>query len=263
MVFENLFIKKLTTIRFEFNPDFERNSIVSIIEDNNLSREYQVFVFDLYYAKVLYVLGSNIISEGLKISLETWAEQVIGGIGFFIECVADLDMPEKDLLILDKDMQLINKPIESQDMYILEVFQQGNNLPYIQNTFNLKGYQNRLAYSVFVLGQYFINQDKSIVRELAIHILSMRKYYRETRPFTELISVTEAPHFAAEDSAEFFAGLEKEWEQIEREEESETTGMESKTGECTRCGFIGELEYDSDFKQYSCKSCGWVIEKRR
>lgn len=91
----------------------------------------------------------------------------------------------------------------------------------------------------------------------------MRKYYNEVRPFTDIISVIEGPTFAVKESAEFFDGLLKELEQIEKEEESETTGIESEIGECTRCGFLGDLGYDSDFKQYSCKNCGWVVEKRR
>ena len=91
----------------------------------------------------------------------------------------------------------------------------------------------------------------------------MRKYYNEVRPFTDVISVIEAPTFAVKESAEFFDGLLNEWEQIEKEEESEATGMESKTGKCTRCGFLGDLEYDNDFKLYSCKKCGWGVEKKR
>ncbi len=82
----------------------------------------------------------------------------------------------------------------------------------------------------------------------------MRKYYNEVRPFTDVISVIEGPTFAVKESAEFFDELVTEFEQIEREEESEATVMEIKTGKCTRCGFLGDLEYDNDFKQYSCKT---------
>lgn len=258
MVFESLFIKKLTTIRFEFDPDFEENSIVSLIEDGNVPEIFHARVFDLYYAKVLYVLGNNTISEGLKKSLEDWAEHILPGLAFPIEATEELG-----LLILDKDMQLTNKPLNSQDIYFLEVFQKGSDWPYIQLPPPIKGHQNRLAYSIIILLQYFINQDKVFVREISSNILFMRKYYREIRPFTDVISVAEAPTFALKDSAEFFAGLEKELDEIDREEESENTGIASITRECTRCGFIGELDYDRDFKQFSCKKCGWVVEKER
>lgn len=47
-------------------------------------------------------------------------------------------------------------------------------------------------------------------------------------------------------------------------EESKThEDIWSESGQCIRCGFVGELEYDSDFKLYSCKNCGWVLEKKR
>lgn len=260
MVFERLFdrTQKLSTLRFEFDPDFEANCIVSVIEDGNIPEAFRVWIFDLYYAKILYIFRNNITSERLKSSLEDWAEHVFAGIGFPIEAAEEMG-----LLILDKNMQLTNKPLNSQDMYLLEVFQKGSDWPYIQLPPPIKGYQNRLAYSIIVLLQHFINQDKIIVRELAIHILMMRKYYNEIRPLSDMRSTIEAPAFAVKESADFFNGLLKEFDQIEREGESEATGMESKTGKCTRCGFLGDLEYDSDFKQYSCKNCGWVVEKRR
>jgi hypothetical protein len=43
-VFGRLFAKKLTTFSFEFDPSFEQNLKVSIIEDLPLPDEYQAWV---------------------------------------------------------------------------------------------------------------------------------------------------------------------------------------------------------------------------
>lgn len=218
-MFGNLFTKKkkLVTYTFEFDPNFETNSVVSVIEKGCLEDEYQAWIWDHYYAKTLYVLGNSDISISLKNHLEKWAEQVISGLGFPLELIE-----ERGLLLLDKDMQLINHPLGSinKDVYLLEVFQKGNEWPHIKTHLSHKGYQNRLAYTVIVLCQYFINKNKEFVKEVPLHILSMRKYYSSIKPSTDLKSTIEAPIFAINESTETFNELEKELEQLEKELES-------------------------------------------
>ena len=107
--------------------------------------------------------------------------------------------------------------LPGQDKYLLEVFQKKNDWPYIQTFQSSDGYQNRLAYSVIVLGQYFLNKNKEFAREMALAVLSMRKYYKEKRPFTDRKSTIEAPAYAIKESMEMFGELSKELDKIEKE----------------------------------------------
>ena len=216
MVFGHIFSKKekVITYKFEFDSDFEINSVVSLIEEGSLEEGFKVWVWDLYYAKTLYVLSNNEISKVLKKTIEKWAEPVISGIGFPPEIGNEMG-----LLVLDKDLQLTKKALgtKNKDVYLLEVFQKGNNWPYIQTYQPTKGYQNRLACSVIALGQHFINESKNIAKEMSLHVLSMKKYYHETNPFTSIRSTIGAPSFAIKESMEFFNELNKELRQIEKE----------------------------------------------
>jgi hypothetical protein len=211
-ILHKLFSNKVASFRFEFDHEFEATSIVSIIESGSLETAYCAWVWSLYYAKILYVLGKSEISTGLMNHLGKWAEPLAAALGFPVALAEEMG-----LQVLDKEMQITDKILKTDgDVYLLEVYQK-NNWPYIQTSQSTSGFQNRLAYSVLVLGQYFIKKNREFIRELPLHILSMKKYYREVRPFTEMKSTLEAPAFAIKKSMEMFDDLGKELEQLEKE----------------------------------------------
>lgn len=220
MAFGNLFSKKnkLITFRFEFDLNFETTSVMAIIEDGYIEEIHYAWVWDLYYAKTLYTLGNNSFSVGLKNNMEKWAEPLVVGLGFPIKVSEDMG-----LLILDKDLKLSGTSLKTQDQdnYSLEVYQKQSDLPFIQTFQSNTGYQNRFAYSVIALAQQFINKSRYFAKEIPIHILSMRKYFNDVRPFTDMRSTIEAPTFAIKDSMEFFGELERKLEQLEKEIDNE------------------------------------------
>lgn len=208
-----LFSNKICTFRFTFDSSFETNSTVSIDENGKIDEGYRVWVWSLYYAKILYILDSNPISEGLKNQLEKWAEPLAAGLAFPLQFAEEMN-----LLILDGGLRLTSKPMTtSQDKYPLEVFQKKNDWPYIKTFQPSDGYQNRWAYTVIVLGQYFLNKNKDFAREMALAVLSMRKYYKEKRPFTDIKNTVEAPAYAIKQSMEMYDKLSKELDKIEKE----------------------------------------------
>ncbi len=218
-LFDKLFSTKICTLRFKFDSNFETNSTVSVDEDGKRDEGHLAWVWVLYYAKILYVLGSNPVSNGLKNDLEKWAEPLV------VNELSLIIFREEMNLFLDGELKLTSTPVTiGHDEYLLEVFRkQGdkNDWPYIR-TFQSSGeYQNRLAYTVIVLGQYFINKNKRFVSEMALAVLSMRKYYKENLPFTDIKSTIKAPAFAIEEyikisdeKNKIFDEFFKEWEDI-------------------------------------------------
>ena len=66
----NIFKKKATPvsqITIQFPIDFESTSVVSVCEKGTFPKGYENWIWDLYYAKMLYNLGENAIS-GLLLS---------------------------------------------------------------------------------------------------------------------------------------------------------------------------------------------------
>lgn len=213
---EKLFAKKLSTLKFEFDRNFEANSSVSIIENEPLDKIHYSWVWSLYYAKTLYILGSGKLSEGLKTHFEQWAEPLAAGLAFPLQFSEDMD-----LLVLDRELKLTDKISNpDKDIYLLEVFQKQDYRPFIQTFQPINGFQNRLAYSVIALGQFFINNCEEFAREIPINILAMKKYYQEIKPFTRIKSTTEAPKYAIKESAEMFAELADEFEKLDHDLEN-------------------------------------------
>jgi len=214
-VLGRLFAKKLSTFSFQFDPSFEQNSRVSIIEDPPLPEEYYAWVWSLYYAKTLYTLGNTQSSTGLKEHIEQWSEPIVAGLGLPLEAAEEMGF-----LVFDREMQLtVNKRLSkpNAEAYVLKVFKPQNGFPHIRTYQALKGYQNRFAYSVIALAQYFINKDKKCAREMAFTALSMRKYYKEVKPFLELKSTIEAPTFALKEYISFFDEINAKLDELEKE----------------------------------------------
>lgn len=141
-----LFARKLSTFSFEFDPNLEENFRVSIVEDSYFSLEkydeeekrfHMIWVWSLYYAKILYTLGQNQISFGLKENMEKWAESIVPGLGFPLQIAKEMG-----LLILDREMQLTVKESLSNPnakVYVLNVFKPGDDWwPHIQTHFHPK-----------------------------------------------------------------------------------------------------------------------------
>lgn len=183
-------------------------SLKAVLLTPLIAHGYGVFIMQRFY-----ILGKGEISKGLMNHLEKWAEPLAATLGF-PEASAEMG-----LQVLDKEMQLTDKILKTtdDDVYLLVVYQKKDNWPYIQTSQSTKGFQNRLAYSVLALGQHFINKNREFIREVPLHILAMRKYYRDMRSFTDVKSTFEAPAFAIKESMEIFDDLGKELEQLERE----------------------------------------------
>lgn len=197
--------REVCTFAFQFPPDFENSSFVKATLTGTLPVEHAVWVWDLFYAKVLYTISDGSVSRQLKDHLEQWAEPLAAGLGFPIEAAEGMD-----LLKLDKTLRLTHEELDNPDTYTLRVLQAPQMMPYIRTKLPKRGYQNRLAYSVVVFAQHLINHNKLLAKDLAINILSLRKYYRDIRSYSDLASTNGAPLFALKESTEIYRELSNE-----------------------------------------------------
>ena len=194
-------------VLIQFPSNFESTLIVSVQEEGPMPIGFENWIWDLYYAKTLYNLGENAISNGLKEQMEEWAEQWAGAL------LSPLPLPE-EALILDLDLTLLDKKLNGEyEEYRVEIIKSNREWPTIQTYLPNKGFQNRVAYSVLALAQYLINKDKkhNFSRELSIHLLALKRFYANHKPYTSMRSVIEAPTFAVNAAMEVFERLGKDY----------------------------------------------------
>lgn len=194
--------RELCTIAFQFSSDFESSSIVKVKVTGTLPKDFAVWVWDLFYTKVLYTMGHDGPSDQLKQHLERWAEPVAADFAATVFGGAW----GMDQLKLDETLRLTEGELSDPDTYTMRVMQVPQRMPYIRTELPQSGFQNRLGYSVIVFAQHLINQDndKLMAWKLAVNVLSLRKYYCDIASFTDLASTNSAPLFALKESEEIY-----------------------------------------------------------
>ncbi len=204
----NFFKKKLVPnaqILIQFPSEFESTSLVSVIVEGLIPKGFENWIWDLYYAKTLYNLGKNAISNGLKEQMESWAEQ------WAELLLSGLPLPQ-EALNLDPELRLIDDKLDDDcEEYIIDILEPDGKWPIIQTYLPNNGFQNRAAYSVLALSQHLINKDKEyFARELPIHLMAMKRFYSDVKPYTAMRSVVEAPTQAVNSALELFKELENQ-----------------------------------------------------
>lgn len=190
-------------VNIDFPGDFETSSVVSVVVQGRIPVGMEIWIWDLYYAKTLFNLGRCEGAEGVKTQLETWAEEWVTVL------MSGLPMPP-ELLILDQDLVLSSTSISRAEVYRIDVMAREKEWPLIQTHLPSQGFQNRAAYSVLAFAQYLIDRDRTqFAREFPLHVLAMRKFYSEVKPYTQLASVLGAPTHAINSAMALFKDISK------------------------------------------------------
>ena len=63
--------------------------------------------------------------------------------------------------------------------------------------------QYQLTQTTFTLANFFLANYPHYYKELPLHIMAMKKYYKENNPFADELSISEAPLFATQIAMQF------------------------------------------------------------
>lgn len=193
----------LAKVSIQFPDNFETSSEVSLLTEGKITPGMEVWIWDLYYAKTLFNLGRSETAEGMKTQLEMWAEEWVTVL------MSGLPLPT-EALVLDPDLILSANSIPRAETYRIDVILGDRDWPMIQTYLPSQGFQNRDAYSVLAFAQHLINLDPlRFGREFPVHVLAMRKYYSDVKPYSQLASVLGAPTHAINSAMELFKDLGK------------------------------------------------------
>ena len=184
-------------IRIEFPSNFESTSTVCVVEDVRVPEMSEIWIWSLYYAKQLFNLGRCPHSEGLRETLHNWAleniEESLGGFpGGFTN--------------IDKEIKLIGGPVPQSEKYELKVISKGENLPSIKTDAPLNALQNRAAYSVIALAEFFARTRN--VNAVPFVILKLHEYFLNQGDYTELRTLSNGPLYALDSFIRFVDGEE-------------------------------------------------------
>lgn len=193
----------IARVSIQFPDDFETSSSVAILVEGTIPHGMEIWVWDLYYAKTLFNLGRCKVADGMKAQLESWAEEWVTVL------MSGLPLPP-EAFMLDSDLVLSAKPISRAEAYGIDVLARDRSWPTIQTHLPSRAFQNRTAYSALALAQYLIDRDRRyFARDLPVHVLAMRNYYSDVKPYTQFASILGAPTQAINSALELFKDLSK------------------------------------------------------
>ncbi len=194
-------------ITLGFPADFGHNTPnkISCRLEGQLPEHQQIFLFDLFYAKTLHQLSAS-QADSLREDLDAWAVQFSSKIFLPMEKIVQsgLDRIDASLTLVVPEIQYADAQITlvatcpDNDWAVLENIQKSQNVSEAMHADAVKG-----------LAQYFFIDNKLFRRELAIHILAMRKYYQEGLPASVPESMLEAPLYALHKAMAYFQSVER------------------------------------------------------
>lgn len=193
-----------TLITIGFSKEFS-NKVSAKESIDSLEEHFQIWVFDLYYAKTLHEISQQdkIIAEKLREDMEAWAVQFSSKVFMPMEKIL-----ESGLEYIDKNQILVTETIQYQDMvFEITVEYPEGQWPVIYTKESEDFTLEKKALTVKALAQYYFIKNKLFRRELSIHILAIRKYYEDGLPYTHPQSMLEAPLFALNKAMEYFQSI--------------------------------------------------------
>lgn len=195
----------MTEFSIGFSQQADGTVSASVTERDELAEHEQVWIWDLYYARVLYTLGDSPQAAELRESLDGWAVQMASKAFLPMHKIEQAGLHR-----LHPDLLLVADTGGTENVYRIEVRRSQGEWPVIHTAEPEPADARLRSLAVFALAQYFFLKNRLFRREVALHVLAFRKYYLDVRPHTDPVSMVEAPLFAVNKALEFFESLKRE-----------------------------------------------------
>lgn len=190
------------SLGFEESTQAQKNIMISMevpIHEN----EY-IWVWDHYFAYVINMISENDESTELMEMLSDWSKDFAKKMTMSFE-----ELSKNDDLNLSKTIQITSHLENCNQLYFIEISPQEGYWPNVHIKIPDDAKPQDLRDSVIALAEYFLTQNKNFYRDLPLHTLSMRKFYQDEIPFSNEISITQAPAFAFDTAFKFMQRLEQ------------------------------------------------------
>jgi len=188
----------MPSLQIIFNAEASR---VLVDEPRPPAEHEQIWVWDVFYASMLHVLSGQGQADELREHLDSWAVQMASKVYIPADKVQ-----EAGLTRIRQDLELVSDPgaIAPAGMFALEVTPAESGWPEVKIAGSDDGTAAQAAAAVVALAQHFLDTNPLFIRELPIHLLSLRKFYTDVMAPGDARSVQEAPVYALSKALEYY-----------------------------------------------------------
>jgi hypothetical protein len=188
----------MSSLRIVFDAGASR---VLIDESRPLAEHEQIWVWDVFYASMLHVLAEQGQAEELREQLDSWAVQMASKVYIPADKVQAAGLNR-----IRQDLELVSAPesVVPAGMFVLEVTAADSGWPQVEIAGSEGSTASQTAAAVVALAQHFLDTNPLFIRELPIHLLSLRKFYTDVMAPADERSVQEAPVYALTKALEYY-----------------------------------------------------------
>ena len=196
----------MSIVQIGFADDFESSRRVTVNVDGELPEHEQIWVWDVYFASVLYELSDPELVIDFKETIDAWAVKTSSKV-----FLPDWKIDDYDMRVIDETLKLeadSDEPL-TDEVFNIGVEREEGTWPGIVTQAPDNETLDRKMASVVALAQYFINKNKLFFRELPIHVLAMRKYYIDDVSYDQVESINGAAVYALNKAMAYYEAQKK------------------------------------------------------
>lgn len=192
----------MPTISIGFNDSIELQKNIMISMEVPIQENEHIWVWDHYLAYVLNLISENDESIELMDRLTDWSQSFANKMALSFE-----KLSQDNLLNISQDLQVVSDVQDCSQLYFIEISPQEGYWPNVHIKIPQDVKPEDLRDSVIALAEYFLINNRHFYRELPLHMLAMRKFYRDELPYSDKISIKQAPAYAFDTAFNFFQSL--------------------------------------------------------
>lgn len=191
----------MSQLTLTFPAARDLDSPIAVALEGEVAEYLQIWIWDLFYARVLHAIADTSEAEELRERLDVWA------VNMSTKIYQPFDhIRAKGHLTIDPAIE-IGEPHPPGPTVEVTIEGGGEQMPTLDVGFPPDLSTRRKAASVTALAQYFIGANELFAKELPVHVLAFRKYYADIQPPTDPESVEAAPLHAMQKALEFFQSM--------------------------------------------------------
>jgi len=194
----------MPTISIGFNDTVQLQKNIMISMETPIQENEHIWVWDHYFAYVLNLISENDESIELMDTLTNWSQSFANNMALSFE-----ELSKNNSLELSQNIQVVSDIEDCKQLYFIEISPQEGYWPNVHIKSSEDATPENLRDSVIALAEFFLIHNQHFYRELPLHMLAMRKFYRDELPYSDETSIKQAPAFAFDTAFNFFQSLEQ------------------------------------------------------
>jgi len=194
----------MPTISIGFNDTSSLQKNIMISMEVPIKENEHIWVWDHYFSYVLNLISENDESTELIDILTNWSQNFANSMALPFE-----ELLKNNLLSLSQNIQIMSNINDCDQLYFIEISPQEGYWPNVHIKIPENAKPEDLRNSVIALAEFFLINNQHFYRELPLHMLAMRKFYRDELPYSDNTSIKQAPAYAFDTAFNFFQSLER------------------------------------------------------